>query len=337
MLDEQLIRTLAPVALVNRRASRFIGFVDGTNTTLAGFDTASAATVRRLYAALVSLEALFRQAEPVTPLHLAQHLDALDWRELLGAVRGLSEQGDEACARALHDLRGGALQAVVVLLQRAVEQSGDAVDSVRIGLLLRDHCKIMQQSISDLDPLAPDDPLAQQCDTTELVAPWRAGAWPGEAGDTTITVHCAHNITIAAWCIEAGAIDRVLYNLLNNAARHSADSHVELAVWPLSMPQPRDVRFVVANRVRAADLAGLQRSLADLQRGPFSQVDASAPHGRGLRICAELVAHAYGIADPLRAVREGHVGIGLYDDLCVAHAHWPVLTRADAAERAACV
>ncbi len=332
MLDEQLILGLAPLALTNRRATRFIGFVDGTDTTLAEFGAAGAATVRRLYASLVSLEAFLRQGEPVTPPQLAQHLEALEWRALLAAVRGLSDQGGESCARALHDLRGGALQAVVVLLQRAVEQRDGPVDAVRIWLLVRDHCKIMQQSISDLDPLALDDPLAQQRDTAELVAPWRAGAWPGDAGDTAITVHCAHNITIAARCIEAGAIDRVLYNLLGNAARHSADARVELAVWPLSLPQPRDVRFVVANRVRAADLAGLRHSLADLQRGIFGAVHGGSARGHGLRICVELVAHAYGVADPLRAVREGYVGIGLYDDLCVAHAHWPVLTQAGVME-----
>ncbi|HEX5690820.1 MAG TPA: ATP-binding protein [Roseiflexaceae bacterium] len=125
-------------------------------------------------------------------------------------------------------------------------------------------------------------------------------------------------------CQEFAALDRVVYNLLNNAVRNTADATVQLAILPVEPELPRNLRFVVANRVTDTQRARLferfGESLGELFRGGFT----TGGGGLGMRICADFVCNAYGVASIEQALAAGYFGAQLHDSLFVNWFHWPV-------------
>jgi len=47
--------------------------------------------------------------------------------------------------------------------------------------------------------------------------------------------------------------------------------------------------------------------------------------GQGMRICAHVVRHAYGLTDYDQALNVGYVGARLLTDYFVAWVHWPIV------------
>ncbi len=114
-------------------------------------------------------------------------------------------------------------------------------------------------------------------------------------------------------------MDRILYNLVNNATRFSADNRVDLWIFPIG----DDIRFVVANAVEAPAEAWLEErtegDLGQLFRGGITR----GGQGIGLSNCAALVAAAYGQQGPLKAVESGCLGADVLDGVFHAWFHWP--------------
>jgi hypothetical protein len=126
---------------------------------------------------------------------------------------------------------------------------------------------------------------------------------------------------VCARGLEASALQRVLYNHLNNAAHFAGSGEVTLDIFPVGSAGL--VRWVVTNDVTARQRAWLERStggdLRDLYRG------GPGEDGRerlGLALCAEVVAACFGLEDPWEAVEKGYLGARLSDGY---HAwfHWP--------------
>jgi len=125
-------------------------------------------------------------------------------------------------------------------------------------------------------------------------------------------------------CLEFAALDRVLYNPINNAARHTADGNVDLAIQPCEPDHPHNLRFIMANRLADAQRQVLQERfrehLGDLFRGGFSTGGA----GLGMRICADFVCHAYGLATVDEGIAGDYFGARLLHAAFVNWFHWPV-------------
>ena len=123
--------------------------------------------------------------------------------------------------------------------------------------------------------------------------------------------------------VELAALNRALYNLINNAIYYTSDGYIYVSVMGLPNVQPRDVRFVVYNCIgvdhRQTLLQEYAMDLGALFRGGFT----TGGSGLGLRICAECVATQYGLASVDRCIEAGYVGARVYDAYFVSWIHWP--------------
>lgn len=136
-----------------------------------------------------------------------------------------------------------------------------------------------------------------------------------------VAVRCSFAGAVSARCLETASIDRVVYNLVNNAARFAADRAVTLWVFPVA---PGLTRWVVENRIAPDQAAFLtDRVGGDLGR-LFAGGVTRGGTGVGLANCAEIVADCFGLESPGEAVGRGYLGAAAVNYTYRAWFHWPV-------------
>jgi signal transduction histidine kinase len=298
-----------------------------------------AATIRALYGLLGSvLEVVARRRGDGLPAASAvkECLTKHGWTELLPRVSALGTKLDERTApplvrKALHDIRGGGLPALVMHFDAVVEDEVEAEDIGRIFVLCRDQRKIVRNAIPDLDPAGYAIDLEPRAHTTELLTKWSTGTY--RAGDRTAELHlrCDFEGTISECCMEFATLDRVVYNLVNNAARFASDGHVGLSVMPIRPDQETDLRIVVTNRVDPGQKERIAEDLGDEVSRVFQGGYTTGGTGLGLRICADVVCDGYSLSSVQSALERGYLGARVMGDHFVAWFHWPARRTAPAA------
>ena len=134
-----------------------------------------------------------------------------------------------------------------------------------------------------------------------------------------VEVDSTYEGPVSRRCLEFSALDRVLYNLMNNAVRFTADGMVTLYLREIGA----NLRFVVVNEIASTQVATLRESRGDDLGGLFLGGFTTGGDGIGLSICGEFVANAYGLPDVSAAVRGRHVGVEVAGEAFVAWFHWP--------------
>ena len=357
MIHETTLRSLAPAHLRNHRVARYEGGDMGIR--MSDLTPDNAARVRELYAALSALlgelrEALgipagdgtapggFSNGSPDVHTPVAEQVaraweillrteSSTAWRAAIRGARALElvrhRQSDEVITlqqQALHDIRGGALAALALTLEFVAISSEPTADVVRAFYLVRDHLKIMRNALEDLDaPARARDTASRDHGTNLLFEKW-TGAVHRQKGDRSarVTVDSTYEGSVSRRCLEFSALDRVLYNLMNNAARFTADGEVVLYLREMD----GSLRFVVANAItdeqRSLLTEAHQEQLGRLFLGGFT----TGGEGVGLSVCGEFVANAYGLPEAVDAVAGSYVGARLVDREFVAWFHWPTTT-----------
>ncbi|HMQ30273.1 MAG TPA: hypothetical protein PKD53_06065, partial [Chloroflexaceae bacterium] len=251
----------------------------------------------------------------------------LEWDKLLRRVRDLAPPQDGGGTRlrqVLHDLKGGALQALAVYLQLAAHGLVGPAQLHRMFFLARDQLKIMRNCVADLDPAGAARDGAHRLHSVALLEEkWSAGEHRLGGGQARVVVHSEFAGDIAERCLEFAALDRVLYNLINNATRHSADGRVDLWIRPVG-PGPASLRFVVANAVTPEQRRAVEARFPGGPGGLFEGGFTTGGAGLGMRICADFVCNAYGVPGVAQALAEGHLGAAFLAGRFVAWVHWPV-------------
>lgn len=229
----------------------------------------------------------------------------------------------QALAKVLHDLRGGALMSLQIYAHMT-EWDADPAHLRSAVFLARDQAKIMRSVVPDLDP------EGRRADETEkphfiqaVVEKWdrfrfeRVGEEPGR-----VNVTCAYHGLLASCCLEASAVDRIVYNYINNAIRFTAGPFINLEILPVG---DNAVRWVVANPVTPDQALWLERKtngdLSSLFRGGLTRGGS----GMGLSNCADFVAAAFGFPDINAVLEQKYLGAVVVDDWYLAWAHWPSL------------
>ena len=147
------------------------------------------------------------------------------------------------------------------------------------------------------------------------------GATVREYGrDVAVAVRCEYRGGITASCLENAAVDRVLYNHVNNAARHAADARVSITVFAVA--GGRSVRWVVSNAVTAEHRAWLDGSVEPGMGKLYADGATSTGSGIGLASCVDFVAAAFGVTAE-QALTRGYLGAQLGDGEYNAWFHWP--------------
>jgi K+-sensing histidine kinase KdpD len=229
----------------------------------------------------------------------------------------------QALGKVLHDLRGGALTPLQ-LYARMAEWDTDPLHLRSAAFLARDQAKIMRNILPDLDPAVRRADEAEKPHFMHTVVE----TWDGfqfERGDQTpghVRVACGYQGLLASCCLEASAVDRIVYNYVNNAMRFTTGDTIHLDIAPVG---EHAVRWVVANPIAPDQGAWLRQNtkgdLGNLFRGGLTRGGT----GVGLSNCADFVAAAFGLPDIDIALDGKYLGAAVEGDWYLAWAHWPSL------------
>ena len=312
----------------DRPKTRYMG--TGVSWSYERLAPADKASIRSLYDAMTQLMAL-----PIWELEdtRAQREAVLKWREAVnwnGCWRNIAALGPETYAligsdaqlrRVIHDLRGGPMTSLVLCIARL--QNDSSLDPQYIWLLARDVLKIARNCFPDLDPERYQADVAEKGHSVRLLGE----KWSKVKNPTPVEVTMNFDGHIANSCIEFSALDRVIYNVMNNALRESVptDAPVELKVLAESgHEQTEDVRFWIANQISQAQYDEITHRFGDDLSDLFLTGYSTTGSGVGLQIVAEFVGNAYGLT-PARAVEKQVLGAYAGKGVFGVWFHWPAV------------
>jgi hypothetical protein len=156
---------------------------------------------------------------------------------------------------------------------------------------------------------------------TDLIAQkWQGANLNGNGRAIRLEVECPQSAEISECCVEFGALDRILYNLINNACRHTETDHIRLVLLPIPDSDGENLRFVLINTVSANDLSILRNQPLEAL---FEEGTSTTGSGYGLAIASDFVSHAYGLQSQSQAIQGGYLGATIIDDSFAAWFHWP--------------
>jgi hypothetical protein len=326
--DELL--ALVPPEHIHRRTRRYVG--DSVAVSLARIAPDDVAIVRMLYG---FLEQIYRYVGPRLDggagalAGLQGFIAGQGFEQIqagigsLGATLSAAETPIDV-RKAYHDVRGGGLPGLMLHLDAVASGEGQTQDLERIFLLCRDQLKIIRNAIPDLDPAGYAQDLEDRAHTTELLrAKWSTDAYRLRDVQVELHLRCDFDGAVSERCMEFAALDRVIYNLVNNAARFAADRRVDLEMFPISDAAETDLRFVVMNRVGPEHRERLRGDLGDDLSRVFEGGYTTGGYGLGLRICGDFVTHGYNLPSLRAALGDGYLGARLIRDTFVAWFHWP--------------
>lgn len=230
----------------------------------------------------------------------------------------------------IHDVRSGTVAAFLSLAELLLEADEPAAQQIdylqQLIWLVRDEAKIMRATIVDIDSALRDDDLEDKPHgVADLVRKWNGMQYTAGTASAQVTVHDELGDTaLASRCLEAATIDRIAYNLLNNAVRFSADGAVGIHLDPVG---DAIGRITVENRPTEEEVAWLKPRLATDPLMLFRPEVTHGGTGIGLVACAELVGAAFQLT-PSQAVRERVIGYTLTEGRFLAWFCWPVATAA---------
>jgi hypothetical protein len=333
-LDLDDLQTIAPIHLYSARHGRYQG--EEERVQMEVFAPEDQGLLKQIYRSLLGL------SEILKPFH-DKHADcreALSFYVTTSAYQNLTEQvahlghatsvgmNGPQTDRLVHDLRGGAFQALSFRLQLFAVAPDKTPGLQSLYFLVRDHLKIMRNCVEDLDAERfYRDSISQDHDAQLLVDKWSEAEFHAVRTPVQINLECYYQGTLCESCLEFSSLDRIIYNLMNNAARYTADGQVYFYVVPIPEEHPENVRFVVANLATDEQRRILTRKFGNDLTTIFEGGFTTGGHGIGTRICADFCAHAYGIHDFDRARQGGYFGARWIGDYFAAWFHWPVVGR----------
>jgi len=299
-----------------------------------------------LYGALVDCYDSWLDARPSPDwAGLARRIQGFDESPLrealerLGLVTLADPDASPVLRRALHDLRGGAFFALRMYGTLLAEEVPTEELVQPAVLLARDQAKLVRSLVPEVDPVGHRQSREEKAHgMNELVDKWNGFEFPGIEGGTeervqpvTVEVEAEWRGALAARCLEAAALDRVLYNMINNAARFTSDGRVRLLV---ELVTPSTVRIAVANSIEAEQAAWIEGASEGVASRLFLGGASQGGQGVGLQAAAAIVARAWGQIMPEQAIETGAVGARVRGEAFTAWVLWPVLPVTNGAEAA---
>lgn len=284
--------------------------------------------VRDIYALLLRLFGVLRGEGEERDRAARTFISQMDTGKLFIMVRALGAESYWAApsplvAKTLHDVCGGGLSPLLGHLDLHQALPHAALPSDTLYFLTRDHLKIMRNALLGLDDVQRNADLEVNLHGTNLfVEKWDKARLPVDGREVRIAVNCLQDVTIAECCVEVGALDRILYNLMNNASRHTDGDIVRLILFPTPDRQGENLRLVLINQVSAVDRSFLEKK--DL-RTLFTVGVSTTGSGYGLTVAAEFVSSAFGLTTPEAPVEGGYLGARLLQDQFVIWFHWPII------------
>jgi signal transduction histidine kinase len=316
---------LAPNTLRNFRVHRYHG--ENLCLPLEAFTEEDRKRVRALYEFLQHLaSALSAARKPALTSSAAAVLDLPSAEHIADIMSQFGRSSYQAqpsplMAKTIHDIRGGGLTPLLGQIQLSSAPGFGQTPFDAIYYLTRDHLKIMRNALLGLDDVRREEDLQFMIHGTDLLVQKWNGAHLYEFGrDMRVTVECGHSIPISECCVEFGGLDRILYNLINNACRHAATDRVQIVLLPVPDKNGENIRFIILNEISPKDRDYLHTlKLSAL----FEERASTTGSGYGLAIAADFVRNAYGLSSHTQAIADGYLGAAIVENSFAAWFHWP--------------
>ena len=336
--------TLAPARLRNFRALRYSG--DDLYVKVDSLAPRDQQLIRKLYDSLSKLLFIIANTskdnaelwQGIRSWVNQQNLDRIidDAREI--GLDSHAQNPSEPLAKAMHDVRGGALGALLGRLQLIEFLSPTEEFLNALFVLTRDHLKIMRNTLVELDEPRRNADRTPKAHAMQLMLDkWHESVVGPQWRTRSIQmfIDCRYVGPLTECCLESAAIDRIFYNLAANASRYAADARLEMTVFPVSESPDECLRFVLSNEVSAKEVESLREFVR--QSGVHEEAEtrqdlsvlfepeiSSTGSGFGLTVVADFVAGAFGLPNRREALRERYVGAVLDGRTFRAWFHWPM-------------
>ncbi len=334
MQNQEIYLNLASTNLKINRQERYDG--GGFSVSLNALAPEDVSLVLRLYQSLKGIYDLWLyMGESPNYQLLRTHLKQFCTTEFLMGARAIGvatytlDNPPPELRKACHDLRGGALSSLAgyaKLIPRLPEDDNLVRKAV---FLARDHAKMMRNILPDLDTAirAADESLKLHS-IREFVDKWHELTVEMGSKRVQVLAQSDFECYITNRCLESSAVDRILYNYINNAIRFSAGEQVRLKVIPINNLL---ARWVVENELTDTQNAWLQETLGDELHGLFQGGYTRGGQGIGLSSCTDLVAASFGVSSD-EAIKEQYLGATVRNNIYYAWFHWPIYVQQDEKE-----
>lgn len=326
MHDPEIYLNLAPTELKNHRQNRYDG--GGFSISLNDLVPEDVSLVLRIYQSLKGIYDLWLyMGESLNYQLLRNHLHQFYTRDFVMAARAIGvatyslKEPSAELRKACHDIRGGALSSLtgyVKLISRLPEDDNLVRKAV---FLARDHAKMMRNIFSDLDiAIRAADESLKLHSIDEFVDKWNGMTVEISAKRVKVLAQSELECYITNRCLESSAVDRILYNYINNAIRFTAGENVYLKVIPISNSL---TRWIIENELTETQNSWLQKTLGSELKELFRGGYTRGGQGIGLSNCTDLVAASFGISAD-EAIENKYLGSQVVNNIYYAWFHWPI-------------
>ena len=330
MQYEEILHGLAPQDLPVYRSDRYDG--SGFSVEVADFESQDIERIHWVYLRVDELYQTWRERGMVAdPETLKGPLEELISPHFIREAQRLGEfslevgQSSARISKALHDLKSGALNGLVgysqLLPLLSTEERKGTLQ--KIVFLARDYAKIARNLIRDIDPEARmADEQEQEHGIDHFLQHWQGFEFRRQGVEARVQVESTFEGSVTNRCLETSTVDRILYNLLNNAGRFAVSSPIRLNVLPVG---DQLIRWVVSNTVDQDQKDWLNQEIGDDLSILFLGGHTRDGHGLGLRNCTDIVVEGFGLGSPREAVARKYLGAQVVGDRFFAWFHWPVV------------
>lgn len=322
--EDMRLDPVPAASVVNHRSTRFSGETQACN--LSELSTQSLEELRWLYRWLEAIGKYSSQdlSQPVVLREFEALVTRASLDQVINSTRNISaaEQGSIEVNRVLHDLRGTALHQLVGIADLWLSGKVILGGLPAVTILARDHAKFMRHLLIGLDE---ENRLLDSGRRLHGVENLRSRlpklVFVNSDGAVQVDFAAEWNGEFAITCPEFSTVLRQLYNLMGNAARHTADRRILIRIFPTEPIEPLSLRLVVANTLTPTDRAKLSPSvLVKLWRGY-----TTTGSGLGLNASAAIVGEAFGLDNPDQAIDLGYVGSRITENGYICWIHWPIV------------
>lgn len=329
-LSDELLRSLAPTSLQIQRQNRYDG--GGFGVSLSKFAPDDVSIIIQLYNAVKRIYELwlYMKDAPNYELMKTQLINQFASDSFLASTQSIGmptrsmDKLTSTIRKVTHDVRGGALAVLTgyATMMRALDLGDETETYIENAVLMaRDHAKLMRNAIVDLDSIVrqADESLKVHY-IDDFVKKWHKATINIADKSVGVEVNCIFDGSITNRCLETSAIDRILYNYINNAARFTTDERVILTIFPINDSL---VRWVVENSLSAEQVAWLDENTGNDLKKLFRGGLTRGGHGIGLSGCTDFVASSIGVL-PEDALEMAYLGAKRIDSRYYAWFHWPI-------------
>jgi hypothetical protein len=335
MTSQEFYQNLVSTDLKIHRSSRYDG--GGFSLSLDTLVPEDVSLVLRVYHSLKGIYDLWLYMGETPDYQLLQSQlmqfctpEFLKTAQVIGTATYALKGPPDELRKACHDLRGGALTALASFSRLLSRRPDDQYLIRKAVFLARDHAKMMRGFFPDLDEAIREaDERIRRHGIHEFVDKWHEIGVETVSKQVKVIALCDFECYITSRCLESSAVDRILYNYINNAVRFSDSEIVRLTVIRLNSVL---TRWVVENQLSEEQKVWLHETLGDDLTLLFQGGYTRSGQGIGLSNCSDLVAASFGLS-PSEAIEGGYLGAKIFDDTYYAWFHWPIYLSEDENEQ----